>query len=620
MPRSLRPSATFVHLHLFSFVTLPTLSADTAQDRFQQKVQPLIDNIYKPLGIDVDALGDRLYALLEPYLDDTVSDLSPLERWSQEDILLITYGDSIQSNSADQAPLQTLHSFLSEYLEDVLSGVHILPFFPYSSDDGFSIIDYLQINPELGTWDDIALIAQKFDLMTDVVLNHVSSQSDWFQQFKRGEKPGCDYFLVVDPEKDVSGVVRPRNSSLLCPVETTEGTKHVWATFSHDQIDLNFANPDVLVEFLKIILSYLEAGAKILRLDAVGYLWKTLGTPCIHLRQTHLLIRLIREAIALARPDAIIISETNVPNVENLSYFGQHNEAHLIYNFSLPPLLVNAMLQERSDHLKTWMMSMPPAPKGCAYFNFTASHDGIGMRPTEGLLGEGEYDTFLSCMRQFGGEISMRAKSDGTSSPYEVNISWFDAMKGTANGEDEWQIPRFICSQTVMMSLEGIPAFYIHSLLATPNDREGMERSGRNRSINRYQWGLEALTDALNDPGSNQSAVLKELSRLIKLRRQQPAFHPNATQYTLRLKPALFGFWRQSIDREQSIFSIHNLTPREQTLKLQDINLIETESWFDLIGNRSLVERKGKITLSPYQSVWITNWSAPTSEAVSDAA
>ncbi|MEO1685535.1 MAG: alpha-amylase, partial [Cyanobacteria bacterium J06631_12] len=254
------------------------------------------------------------------------------------------------------------------------------------------------------------------------------------------------------------------------------------------------------------------------------------------------------------------------------------------------------------------------------YFNFTASHDGIGMRPTEGLLGEGEYDTFLSCMRQFGGEISMRAKSDGTSSPYEVNISWFDAMKGTANGEDEWQIPRFICSQTVMMSLEGIPAFYIHSLLATPNDREGMERSGRNRSINRYQWGLEALTDALNDPGSNQSAVLKELSRLIKLRRQQPAFHPNATQYTLRLKPALFGFWRQSIDREQSIFSIHNLTPREQTLKLQDINLIETESWFDLIGNRSLVERKGKITLSPYQSVWITNWSAPTSEAVSDAA
>ncbi|MEL6259957.1 MAG: sugar phosphorylase [Cyanobacteria bacterium J06626_6] len=601
-------------------MTLPTLSADTAQDRFQQKVQPLIDNIYKPLGIDVDALGDRLYALLEPYLDDTVSDLSPLERWSQEDILLITYGDSIQSNSADQAPLQTLHSFLSEYLEDVLSGVHILPFFPYSSDDGFSIIDYLQINPELGTWDDIALIAQKFDLMTDVVLNHVSSQSDWFQQFKRGEKPGCDYFLMVDPEKDVSGVVRPRNSSLLCPVETTEGTKHVWATFSHDQIDLNFANPDVLVEFLKIILSYLEAGAKILRLDAVGYLWKTLGTPCIHLRQTHLLIRLIREAIALARPDAIIISETNVPNVENLSYFGQHNEAHLIYNFSLPPLLVNAMLQERSDHLKTWMMSMPPAPKGCAYFNFTASHDGIGMRPTEGLLGEGEYDTFLSCMRQFGGEISMRAKSDGTSSPYEVNISWFDAMKGTANGEDEWQIPRFICSQTVMMSLEGIPAFYIHSLLATPNDREGMERSGRNRSINRYQWGLEALTDALNDPGSNQSAVLKELSRLIKLRRQQPAFHPNATQYTLRLKPALFGFWRQSIDREQSIFSIHNLTPREQTLKLQDINLIETESWFDLIGNRSLVERKGKITLSPYQSVWITNWSAPTSEAVSDAA
>ncbi|MEO0457954.1 MAG: alpha-amylase, partial [Cyanobacteria bacterium P01_A01_bin.114] len=250
---------------------------------------------------------------------------------------------------------------------------------------------------------------------------------------------------------------------------------------------------------------------------------------------------------------------------------------------------------------------MPPAPLGCAYFNFTASHDGIGLRPTEGLLGPDEYDTFLRCMREFGGEISMRARADGSESPYEINISLFDAMKGTAQGEDQWQIPRFICSQTIMMSLEGIPAFYIHSLLATSNDREAVQRTGRNRSINRHRWNYRELLAQLKNPASAQAAVFQELSRLIKLRRQQPAFHPNATQYTLHLQPALFAFWRQSIDRDQSIFSIHNLTPRDQTLVLRDINLIGTDPWFDLISNTVIEEGTPTFTLAPYQSAWITN-------------
>lgn len=598
-------------------MTLPNTQSqsDFQCDRFITRVKPLVDNVYGPLGIDVQRLCDRIYQVLAPHLykaePDSVelgqsSVLGP-QRWSQNDVLLITYGDSLKEAIPNKPPLSTLSDFLNAHLHDTLTGVHILPFFPYSSDDGFSVIDYRQVNPELGSWDDIRQIAQKFDLMTDVVLNHVSSQSEWFQQFKKGQLPGCDYFIVVDPTTDVADVVRPRNTSLLCPVETPQGSQHVWATFSHDQIDLNFANPDVLVVFIDIIVAYLNAGAKFLRLDAIGYLWKTLGTSCIHLRQTHLLIRLLREVVALVDPEAIIVTETNVPNPENLSYFGNRNEAHLIYNFSLPPLLVNAMLQERADHLKTWMMSMPPAPLGCAYFNFTASHDGIGLRPTEGLLDADEYETFLQCMQQFGGEISMRAKADGSASPYEINISLFDAMKGTAQGEDEWQIPRFICSQTVMMSLEGIPAFYIHSLLATPNDRQNVEKTGRKRSINRHQWNYPQLIDQLKTPDSAQSIVFQELSRLIKLRRQQPAFHPNATQYTLQLPPALFGFWRQSMERDQSIFSIHNLTPRPQSLVLRNINLIGTETWFDLISATTIESNQSTLTLAPYQSVWITN-------------
>ncbi|MEM9092666.1 MAG: sugar phosphorylase [Cyanobacteria bacterium P01_F01_bin.53] len=587
--------------------------------QFDLRVKPLLTSVYEPLGVDVDALCDRLQAHIHKHIQQhSPRQHSPRQhapaqpssnghRWSQDDALVITYGDSLVDASTETAPLETLHQFLTQHLADTVTGVHILPFFPYSSDDGFAVIDYLQVNPDLGTWEDISRIAESFDLMTDLVMNHISSQSDWFEQFRQGQSPGCDYFITVDSTTDVSSVTRPRNSPLLCPVETATGTQHVWATFSADQIDLNFANPDVLVEFLRIILYYLETGTKLLRLDAIGYLWKIPGTPCIHLRETHLLVRALREILALVDDKAILITETNVPNRENLSYFGNRNEAHLIYNFSLPPLIVNALLQARADHLRTWMMSMPPAPLGCAYFNFTASHDGIGMRPTEGLLDKQEYDTFLSCMEQFGGKISMRAHADGSESPYEINISFFDAMKGTAKGEDDWQIPRFICSQVIMMSLEGIPAFYIHSLLATANDYESMERTGRNRSINRHQWDYEALKRQLQNPESDQAIVLKELSRLIKLRRQQPAFHPNATQYTLHLKPDLFGFWRQSINREQSIFSIHNLTSEPQTLVLREINLIVTDPWFDLISGKKIQPDEPELVLAPYQSVWITN-------------
>jgi sucrose phosphorylase len=551
-------------------------------ESFQMRVQPLLEIIYDEPT--VKTLLKQIFALLQDYSSDFHEE--NLNKWSQDNILLITYGNSLQKRG--EIPLVTLKKFLEKYLKDTITGVHILPFFPYSSDDGFSVIDYLRVNPQLGDWEDIKNIANQFDLMSDLVINHISSQSDWFQQFQRGEKPGCDYFITVDPKTDLSAVVRPRSTPVLTPVDTPSGEKHVWATFSADQIDLNFANPNVLLEFIKIILIYIEEGAKYIRLDAVGFLWKEIGTSCIHLPQTHAVVKLLRELVQLVNPHVVLITETNVPNRENLSYFGNRNEAHMIYNFSLPPLLLHALLQGKSDYLKTWMMSMPPAPLGCAYFNFTASHDGIGLRPTGGLLSEQEYYTMLETMQQFGGKVSMRKKPDGSESPYELNISLFDAMKGTIKGEDKWQVKRFLCSQTVMMSLEGIPAFYIHSLLATPNDYYKLKLTGRNRSINRSELDLNELENKLSHPHSPQSIVFRELCRRIQIRRRQAAFHPNATQYTLQLKPSLFGFWRQSIIRDQSIFCIFNLTDRPQLLQLSELNLVCTDPWCDLISGEKV--------------------------------
>ncbi|MGD1940444.1 MAG: alpha-amylase family glycosyl hydrolase [Leptolyngbyaceae cyanobacterium] len=571
---------------------------------FASRIKPLLLRVY-PAHV-AEPLTERLHTLLQPYLQQ--SSRENWRKWSHDNVLLITYGDSLVAEDG-RSPLAVLATFLEQHLQDVVTGVHILPFFPYTSDDGFAIKDYNSVSPELGSWADVKRISETQNLMVDLVINHISSEHPWVKQFQAGEKPGCDYFIEADPDdENLSAVVRPRSSPLLTQLETVEGSKYVWSTFSADQIDVNFENPDVLLEYIKIILLYIEAGARYIRLDAVGYLWKKLGSNCIHLSETHTMVRLLRELLQMIDPQIAIITETNVPNRENLSYFGNRNEAHMIYNFSLPPLVLNALMQGRSDYLKQWMMSMPPAPIGCAYFNFTASHDGIGLRPTEGLLTADEYNSLLATMKQFGGKISMRSRPNGTESPYEINISLFDAMKGTVAGEDDWQIERFLCSQTIMMSLEGIPAFYIHSLLATHNDDEGVAETGHNRSINRHKWNIDALETALADPETPHAKVFQELSRLIGIRRRQRAFHPNATQYTLHpLNPAIFAFWRQSMARDQSIFSIHNLSNQPQELQLSDLNLLDTDEWIDLISGDHLVSLGADYLIQPYQSLWITN-------------
>lgn len=526
--------------------------------------------------------------------------------WDQEDVLLITYGDSIQEEG--RAPLATLNKFMKENLQGIMSGVHILPFFPYSSDDGFSVIDYTLINDGLGGWEHIVDIAKEFDLMADLVVNHCSSRGRWFDNFKQCKQPGDDYFIEVAPDTDTSLVVRPRTHPLLREVETLEGKKYVWCTFSHDQVDLNFANPEVLVEMINIIKLYLDRGVKIFRLDAVAFLWKELGTPCINHPKTHEVVRLMRTLIEHHSPNAIVITETNLPNHENLSYFGNANEAHAVYNFSLPPLLVHALTTGTSQYLKAWQMSMPPAQFGTFYFNFIASHDGIGLRPAEGLLSEEEIDALVNTMQSFGARISWRALEGGRNKPYEINVTLFDALQGTAkSGPDKWQIQRFMCAHTIMFGLEGVPGIYIHSMLATNNYQEGVELTNQNRTINRYKWQYSELLTQLTNEYSHHAKVFSEMKRLIEIRKKQNAFHPNATQFTLHLGDQVFGFWRQSVKREQSIFCINNITDQELSIPLSSINLISMDNWVDLISGEIFKDLHKELTLAPYQSVWLCN-------------
>ena len=528
-------------------------------------------------------------------------------KWSEKDAWVITYGDSIKQKG--EVPLKTLKYFTDKYFKDSISGLHILPFFPYSSDEGFSVINYAQVNDGLGGWEDIEAIGNDYDLMSDLVINHCSQQSIWFENFRQRKDPGKDYFFEAEPTDNTSEVVRPRTSPLLRETRTLDGDRHVWCTFSHDQVDLNFKNPKVFLEMALIIRRYLEQGVKIFRLDAVAFLWKELGTPCVHLPQTHEFIRLFRTLIEAHTEDAIIITETNVPLHENLSYLGNANEAHAVYNFSLPPLLIHALITGSSEHLKRWQMSMPPAQNGTFYFNFIASHDGVGLRPIKGLLDETDIDKLINTMQTFGARVSWRSVANGKNEPYEINVSLFDALQGTTEGPDRWQLERFICAHAIMLALEGIPGIYIHSMLGTHNDHQRLELTNHNRNINRHKWSLEELEGKLDTLNSHHRIVLDAMTKLLKLRAKQAAFHPNAVQYTLHLGDQIFGFWRQSTDRQQSIFCIHNLSNQDVHIPISSINLVSTQAWSDLVTGDALTEGLDQLHLKPYQFVWLTNLS-----------
>lgn len=572
-----------------------------SRDRISQHLTKIYCDMSEPA---IKQLAFELIEIMDVGQQPTMS-RSSQSQWDERDIIAITYADTILEHR--KKPLVALKHFLDSYLKNTVSAVHILPFFPFTSDDGFSVLNYSSVNESVGSWEHIETIAKDYHLMADLVINHCSARSQWFENFIKGVQPGRDYFVTADPDTDLSAVVRPRTNDLLRAVETSSGTQHVWCTFSHDQVDLNFQNTEVLKEFVNIIRQYLDHGVRIFRLDAVAFLWKKIGTNCLNLPETHEMVRLLRTLIEASQPDAIIITETNVPNRENLSYFGNGNEAHCVYNFSLPPLLLNTLVTGNCGALKQWMMSMPPARVGTAYFNFIASHDGIGLRPAEGLLSDSEINQLVETMKDFGGHTSWRKLANGEIKHYEINISLIDALKGTCSGLDQWQIERFICAHTIMLALEGIPGIYLHSFIGTENDHQRVKNSGHNRAINRHQWQYSDIEEQLNDPTSSHSLIYAQMQKIIELRRQQPAFHPNATQFTLHLGDHLFGFWRQSMDREQSIFCISNITNLPQTLNLSDINLIDNQSWLDIITGDLCIADNQSVSMEPYQTLWITN-------------
>jgi len=515
---------------------------------------------------------------------------------TERDSLLITYGDQVQTQN--EKPLQTLNKFCKKYLTNVVSGVHILPFYPWTSDDGFSVVDYRQIDPALGTWDDVSAM-QNFRLMFDGVINHISLQSEWFQGFLHDDSHYRDYFITIDGEPNLSQVVRPRALPLLTTFETPSGEKKVWTTFSADQIDLNFKNPEVLLEILDILLMYIERGATFIRLDAIAYLWKEIGTTCIHLPQTHHVIQFLRASLNEVAPHVQLITETNVPHADNISYFGDGtDEAQLVYNFALPPLMLHTFHTGDARILSDWARTLTLPSDKTTFFNFLASHDGIGLNPARGILSNADIDSLVDKAIIHGGLISYKHNADGTQSPYEMNINYFDALSNPNGNESlDLQVDRFIAAQAMMLSVVGVPGIYFHSLFGSRGWLEGVKQTGRNRTINREKCQFDELQNQLADENSLRSKVFTRCSHLLKARSSTSAFHPHGTQKILDIYSSVFAIERISLDEKSRALCLHNVSQGQISLSLNH------ESAIDLFTGQKI--QISNVTLEPYQVVWL---------------
>lgn len=512
---------------------------------------------------------------------------------TEKDAVLITYGDSLRDGKTPD--LRVLGDFLNAYVKDSISGVHILSMFPFSSDDGFSVVDYRTIRPELGSWDDVEGIAKHYDLMIDAIINHVSKKSAWFQKFLRCEEPYKNYFILADPNADYSSVTRPRPSPLLTPFETKEGVKYVWTTFSKDQIDLNYKNPDVLVDVLDILLFYAAHGARFIRLDAIGFVWKEPGTTCMNLKETHEIVRLIRRVLELYAPHVLILTETNVPYRDNISYFGNgYNEAHLVYQFPLPPLVMFSILKGDAVKLTRWASGIRPASPNTTYFNFLSSHDGIGIRPVEGILSKEERDFLIAETWRNGGSVSYKDNGDGTKSAYELNINYQDAL-ASPEISDSVRIRRFLAAETILLTLQGMPGIYIHSLLGSRNDYYGRATSGIPRKINREKLNVEKLKELLNSD-TNRRKIFGEFIRRLRIRREHPAFSPAADQEILSVDDRVFAVKRCCRSHRETIFALINVSDDRVAIPLKQA------AGKNLLNDRSV---RGEIVLSAYEAAWI---------------
>ena len=569
----------------------------------KKDIKKILNFIYKKKSFDksIGVYAEEIFRIIKKY--NTKGNQGKKINISEKTSVLICYGDSLLNGSKEKT-LKIFRKFYKKKLENFFEIIHFLPFYPSSSDSGFAVKDHYRVDTKLGDWSDLNKQSKTTNIMADIVINHASSKGLWFKNFLRNKSPGREYFLTVNKKFDITKVVRPRENRLLKKISIFKKDNLLWRTFSDDQIDLNFRNPRVLLRFVKIMINLVNHGVTIFRLDAIAYLWKKSGSKCVNLKETHEIIRLLRVVCNSLKSKPIIITETNLPEKENLSYFGsKNNESHWIYNFSLPPLLIHSFLFEDSTYLNKWSKNLPSTKIGNNYLNFIASHDGIGMRPAEGYLNEKNLLKFFKRLKKNGGQLSYRKVQGSSKKVYEANISLFNAFQKTDyDKKGTYFLERYISAHAIMIAFEGIPAIYFNSIFGTPNDEYKYIISGNKRDLNRYKWNKKRLDNLLKDKKSKQSQFYQKITNLIFVKRQNKAFHPNAKRESLNIGKKIFCFKRTSLDKKQIIYNVTNLSSKHQKFNFNN----KFKKYKNLLSKTKI---NSKYVIKPYETLWLSNYN-----------
>ena len=570
------------------------------------KLSKLLEAIYKDHTTeDLTFICNQLLQILDDFSAKSFNEeISDDKKWDESYSVLITYADGVYKKG--EATLVTLGDLLSKYFGSLSKVVHILPFLKSTSDGGFAVSSHKSLEEKFGSWEDLNRISTKHYLMADLVLNHVSSSHPWVQQFIKCQEPGLSNVFSPSKELDWDKVIRPRSSSLFSQINTDDGQKQVWTTFGPDQVDLNWLNPKMTIEFLNLIITYLSNGIKWLRLDAVGFIWKEPGTTCLHLPKAHSIVKILRILLNDLLKNGVLITETNVPQKENLSYLLPEDEADMAYNFPLPPLLLEAIITSRADILNSWICDWPDLPETTTLFNFTASHDGVGLRALEGLMNEQRIKDLLVNCEKRGGLVSHRRLSNGEDKPYELNISWWSAMEDSGRDSNRFQFERFLLTQLLVMSLKGVPAFYLPALLASENDIKSFSMTGQRRDLNREKFMSEKLSAVFKNPESNANKNLRYLRNAMDVRAKLPQFHPQSQMECLSKSRGDIVVIKRGIG-SNAVFTIHNMTENKINYRFIDLKFSKLfnndENMHDYLTSNKY--NSNNIELDPFQVIWL---------------
>lgn len=571
---------------------------------------------------------------------------------SQKDMALICYADHVVST--EFSPIQTLGKVLKEYgISDKLPITHILPFYPWDTDRGFSVKDYYSVNPGYGTWEDIKELGTYTKLMFDFVANHASIENPLVQKALISdhispEDSECKEYLPYKDfvisytednkpsEEDLKQLSRPRNFPVLTKYrvvkndenrkvailgekkeeENVLGEGYVWTTFSRAklddgseetcQIDINYNNPNVFVESVKILLFYVEQSAKLVRLDAIGYIWKKIGSSSLHEPECHKILEALGSVLRIAAPEVITISEVNEPQVNAFTYIGnkEHPEADLAYQFSHFPLAVHAVLTEQSNFYQEWLKTI--SVFGAHQFTTVlGSHDGIGMKPARGLLPEEELERLCKILvEEHQGKPNFAVLPGGKKIIYEVCATpWCIINNPHTNENFDTQLQRYLAVTAMGLCIPGIPAIYWNGLFGMKNylPEGGLDE---NRTVNREIFDYIALKDLLDNETSEIHRCFQAVKYLLATRAKEQAFHPHTkltpvVNDSSQVVSCLLDYAAEN----SQILAVTNVAKQQCKITLDSKDLPTNTSWIDLLsGNQYTIPN---IELNAYQVCWL---------------